>query len=68
LKFHMREATAAHTLWRAALDRLSAFRGTLWMGLDVDRFLDDLERYLVPLATGSVPSLSPETPSLRLVR
>jgi hypothetical protein len=68
LKLHMREATAAHTLWQAALDRLNAFRGTVWMGLDMDRFLDDLERYLAPLVKGSVPSLSPETPSLRLVR
>ena len=68
LKLHMREVTAAHTLWRSASNRLSTFRGTLWMGLDVDRFLDDLERYLAPLATGSVPSLGPETPSLRLVR
>ena len=68
LKLHMREAAAAHTLWQSASDRLNAFRGTVWMGLDMDRFLDDLDRYLAPLATGSVPSLSTETPSLRLVR
>ena len=68
LKLHMREAMAAHTLWQSASDRFSAFRGTVWMGLDIDRFLADLERYLAPLVTGSVPSLSLETPSLRMVR
>ena len=68
LKLHVREATAARTLWRTGSDRLNAFRGTVWMGLDVDRLVDDLERYLAPLATGRVPPLGPETPSLRLVR
>ncbi len=68
LKLHLGETTAAHTLRQAASDRLSAFRGTVWMGLDVDRFLDDLERYLAPLATGTAPPLGPATPSLRLVR
>jgi hypothetical protein len=68
LKLHVREPTAARTLRRAASDRLNAFRGTVWMGLDVDRLLDELERYLAPLATGRVPPLGPETPSLRLVR
>ncbi len=68
LKLHAREATAARTLRQAASDRLSVFRGTVWMGLDVDRLLDDLERYLAPLARGITPPLSPTTPSFRLLR
>ncbi len=68
LKLHVREANAARTLRQAASDRLSVFRGTVWMGLDVDRLLDDLERYLAPLATGTTPSLGPTTPSLWFVR
>jgi len=66
LKLHLREATAARTLWQGAADRLNAFRVTVWMGLDVDRLLNDLERYFSPLATGVPPYLGPETPSLRL--
>jgi hypothetical protein len=66
LKLHLREATAARTLGRAAFDRLNAFRGTVWMGIDVDRLLDDLERYLAPLVTRIAPPLGPETPSLWL--
>ena len=66
LKLHVREVTAAQKLWQGAADRLSVFRGTVWMGLDVGRLLDDLERYLAPLATGIAPPLGPETPSLRL--
>lgn len=68
LKLHLREATAARTLWQAASDRLNAFRGTVWMGIEVDRLLGDLEQYLAPLATGTAPPLGPATPSLRLVR
>ena len=68
LKLHLREAKAARTLRRAASDRLNAFRGTVWMGLEVDRLFDDLERYFAPLETGIVPPLGQETPSLRLVR
>ncbi|MBI3606848.1 MAG: DUF309 domain-containing protein [Nitrospirae bacterium] len=68
LKLHMQEATAACTLWQRASGQLNSFRGTVWMGLDIDRFLDDLDRYLLPLATEGVPSLGPETSSLRLIR
>ncbi len=68
LKLHAREAAVARTLWQAASDRLSAFRGMVWMGIDVDRLLDDLERCLAPLVTGTTPPLGPAMPSLRLVR
>ena len=68
LKLHVREARVARKLWQGAVDRLSVFRWTVWMGLDVDRLLDDLERYLSPPATGIAPPLGPEMPSLRLVR
>jgi len=65
LKLHVREATAAQKLWQAASDRLSAFPGMMWMGLEVERFRREFDRYLAPV-DAEAPVLGPKTPLIRL--
>ena len=67
LKLHMKEISSSQKLWRAASDQLTPFRNHRWMGMDVDRFLNEVHCYLSPMDRGEKPTLGPETPSIRLI-
>ena len=66
LKLHLREATAVRTLRQAASDRLSVFHGMIWMGLEVERFRREFDRYIAPVDAEAAPVLGPKTPLIRL--
>lgn len=66
LKLHMEEGPSSRKLRAAALSLLDPFRGNRWMGIQVDSFLKDIQRYTGPLDMGILPKLGGETPSIRL--
>ncbi len=65
LKLQMGNVRAARTLSTAACERLASFRG-IWMGLAVEAFRTDMDRYLAPANTGAKPDFGPDTPRIRL--
>ncbi|HET8759902.1 MAG TPA: DUF309 domain-containing protein, partial [Nitrospiria bacterium] len=65
LKHRMGNERSAQTLSTAACERLSSFRG-IWMGLAVDAFRTDLDRYVASITAGASRPFGPETPRIRL--
>ncbi|MFZ5861983.1 MAG: DUF309 domain-containing protein [Nitrospirota bacterium] len=65
LKLRMGHTRAARTLAKAAGERLGAFHG-IWMGLAVETFRTDVDRYLGLVDTGVRPASGSDTPRLRL--
>lgn len=65
LKLRMGQMRAAWTLSAAACARLAVFRG-IWMGLEVERFCDDLTRWLARAEAMSPPGLDAGAPRIRL--
>jgi hypothetical protein len=65
LKLRMGQSRSARTLSTAACDRLASFRG-VWMGLTVEQFRADVDRYLAPVETGARPDFGSNTPRIWL--
>lgn len=65
LKHRMGNARSAQTLLEAACERLSPFQG-IWMGLSVETFRTDMDRYLASITAETSRPFSPETPRMRL--
>lgn len=68
LKLHMGALPASHKLWASAEVRLRRFRGGPWMGMAVDRLLQEVDDYLHPGKENPPPKIGAETPSLRLIQ
>ncbi len=65
LKLRMGHTRAARTLSVAACERLASFRG-IWMGLAVDGFRTDVDRYFASADAGANPAIGPDTPRIVL--
>jgi hypothetical protein len=65
LKLRMGNTRSARTLSQSARERLTSFRG-IWMGLAVEEFRTDVDRYLAPVDTGARPAFGSDTPRIRL--
>jgi hypothetical protein len=65
LKFRMGNTRSARTLSMAAGERFASFPG-IWMGLAVDRFRTDLDRYLASADQGARPMFGVDVPRIRL--
>jgi hypothetical protein len=65
LKLRMGHARAARTLSKAAGDRFALFQG-IWMGLAVEQFRADVDRYLASVGPGASPTCGADTPRIRL--
>lgn len=67
LKLHMGAGASSQKLWTAAESRLLRFQGDPWMGVAVDRLLQEVHVYLDPAKENSPPRIGAATPSLRLI-
>lgn len=66
LKLHLREIASAGRLWKTASVQLGQFTGKKMMGIDVNQFLKEVEKYLLRIKRGACPTLGPDTPSIQL--
>jgi hypothetical protein len=65
LKIRMGQSRSGRTLSAAAGERLSSFRG-IWMGLAIEDFRTNMDRYLASADTRANPEFGPDTPRISL--
>ncbi|MEO5657542.1 MAG: DUF309 domain-containing protein [Nitrospiria bacterium] len=67
LKLHLGNGGSARRLSQRVTARWSMCHSEIWMGIDVDGFRGDLERYLAPVDEGIIPRLGLQTPRILLI-